>query len=80
MELDKITLKDLGALMQKARNESGKNQDEVAAKVGVSNTTISIWETGKKQPGVLNLLKYCAAIGVTIDDMLGVKKNGFSTC
>ena len=80
MELDKITLKDLGALMQKARNESGKNQIEVAEKVGVSNTTISIWESGKKQPGVINLLKYCAAIGMTLDDLLGVKKNGFLPC
>jgi DNA-binding XRE family transcriptional regulator len=80
MELDKFTLRDLGALMQKVRNEKKINQDELAEKIGVSSKTISVWETGKKQPGVMNLLKYCSVLGVTIDDLLGVKKNGFSPC
>lgn len=80
MEFDKITLSDLGAMMQKARNEKKINQDEIANKIGVSSKTISIWETGKKQPGIMNLLRYCAALGMTIDELLGVKKNVFSPC
>lgn len=80
MELDKITLRDLGALMQKARNDRDINQDEIAEQIGVSSKTISIWETGKKQPGVINLFKYCAALGLSIDDLLGVKKNACLPC
>lgn len=80
MELDKITLRDLGAMMQKTRNEKNINQDEIAEKIGVNRKTVSIWETGKKQPGIMNLLKYCAVLEVTLDDLLGVKKNELSPC
>jgi len=80
MKLNEITLKELGALMQKARYDKDIKQDQIADKIGVSSKTISIWETGKKQPGVINLCKYCAALDITLDDLLGVKKNACLPC
>lgn len=78
-----MTLKELGQLMQKAReakkDTNGRkiSREVIGNEIGVSGQTVYLWESGNQQPGILNLLKYCEYLGVTIDDLLGVKKNGF---
>lgn len=81
-----VTVKELGELMQKARknkrDEDGKiiSQQKVADSIGVDRQSITDWECGRKHPSFLNVVKFCEYIGITLDDLLGVKKNGFLPC
>ena len=64
--MQEMTLKELGNLMRnirtaknrelRQRGESEITQGILAEKIGVSLTTISDWEQGKTQHGVLNFL------------------------
>ena len=74
--MQEMTLRDLGNLMRNIRiaknkelrqkGESEVTQGILAEKIGVSLTTISDWEQGKTQPGVLNFLKFCHALNIRI--------------
>lgn len=84
--MEDLDLKEFGELLRKAR-ESKKDSNgrkisrEVIGKaIGVSGQTVYEWESGNQHPGFLNIFKFCQFIGVTLDDMLGVKKNAFSPC
>lgn len=83
--MQEMTLRDLGNLMRSIRTtknkelrQKGENevtQGILAEKIGVSLTTISDWEQGKTQPGVLNFLKFCNALNISFDEVFGTKKN-----
>lgn len=82
--MQEMTLRDLGNLMRSIRTtknkelrQKGENevtQGILAEKIGVSLTTISDWEQGKTQPGVLNFLKFCNALNISFDEVFGTKK------
>lgn len=75
-----LTLQDLGELLKKAREgkrtKDGKliSQRMIAEKIGVDRQSVSDWEVGRSHPGFLNVVKYCECVGITLDDLLGVKK------
>jgi len=77
-----ITLKDLGGLMEQARKEARKRKEKLISRemvgefIGVDPQTVYKWEKGVQQPGFLNVMKFCDFLEITIDDLLGVKKNG----
>jgi len=41
--------KDIGRRIQKAREEAGLNQDQLAARLGLSQATLSNYELGKRR-------------------------------
>lgn len=41
--------KDIGRKIQKAREEAGLNQEELAARIGLSQATLSNYELGKRR-------------------------------
>jgi transcriptional regulator with XRE-family HTH domain len=47
----------LAAAIGAARQKRGLTQEELAARVGVSQGTISFWENGVERPAFRNLLK-----------------------
>jgi transcriptional regulator with XRE-family HTH domain len=67
-------LSELGKRIKAARKAQKKTQDEVAEAIGVGKTTLSQWERGLKQPGILNILNYCNFLGMTLDELLDVKR------
>lgn len=83
--MQEMTLRDLGNLMRSIRiaknkelrqkGETEVTQGILAEKIGVSLTTISDWEQGKTQPGVLNFLKFCHALNISFDEVFETKKN-----
>jgi DNA-binding XRE family transcriptional regulator len=80
-----MTLKELGQLMQNAREsrkDNGKkiSREAIGNAIGVSGQTVYLWESGNQQPGILNIMKFCEYLGLTIDDLLGVKKNACLPC
>ena len=53
------------------REEAGLSQEEMAAKIGVSRSTVRGWETGVNLPGASALIKIAELYGVPIDYLFG---------
>ena len=53
-----------------ARRRSKLSQAEVAKKVGVDQSTVCLWETGKTKPRASILPIIAALYGVTVDELL----------
>lgn len=57
------------------RRESLKiSQIELAEKVGVTQNTISQWETGSRRPNIDMLVKLTEVFGCTADELLGIDR------
>ena len=50
-------------------------QSELGEKLGVSQDTISIWETGKAQPNYDAIQKMCIVFNLTGDEILQIETN-----
>jgi transcriptional regulator with XRE-family HTH domain len=72
--MNEFSLQELGTRIKTARKAKKKTQDEVAEAIGVRKNAVSEWERGVKQPGILNLLNYCNVLGMTLDELLDLKK------
>jgi transcriptional regulator with XRE-family HTH domain len=60
-------MKQLKAL----RKANGLNMKELGSKVGLSESTISLYENGKRQPDNETMLKFADFFGVSVDYLLG---------
>ena len=65
MNLDKV-----GGLLRTLRREKGLTQRALAEQLGVSDRTISKWETGRGAPDVSLLSAVSDALGVNIEEIL----------
>lgn len=65
MNLDKV-----GGLLRMLRREKGLTQRALAEQLGVSDRTISKWETGRGAPDVSLLSAVSDALGVNIEEIL----------
>ncbi|MDE6557977.1 MAG: helix-turn-helix domain-containing protein [Clostridia bacterium] len=66
-----------GQFLETLRKASGFTQLEVAEKLGVSNRTVSSWETDRTAPDLLILPAIADLYGVTVDEILrGERKAG----
>lgn len=57
--------------IKELRKIMGINQQSLSAVMGISRSTIAMWETGKSQPDNESLLKLAAYFNVTTDYLLG---------
>ena len=69
MELTKI-----GQFIAELRKEHGYTQEQLGDKIGVTNKTISRWETGMYLPPVDALLMISELFDVSINEILSGKK------
>ena len=67
-----------GALLRSKRVECGLLQAEVAKKMGVSQRTISSWETGRTVPDLDTYDKLSKIYGCTVNELTG-QGNDLST-
>ena len=58
----KYAIKDL----QERRQHLGLSSQEVSEKLGVSDSLVSHWECGKKQPSTINFFNWCQVLGFNI--------------
>ncbi len=72
--MEGISLQELGTRIKAARKAKNKTQDEVAESIGVSKGTVSQWERGIKQPGILNILGLCTFLNISLDELLDLQK------
>ncbi len=65
-----MTRQTIGAFLATQRTAHGYTQEEVADKLGISNRTLSKWETDRSSPDILVLPALAQLYGVTVDEIL----------
>lgn len=56
--------------IKKVRESKNMTQTELAYKLGISRTTISMWETGDSLPRADKLIKLAEILNCTVDELL----------
>lgn len=66
---------EIGGFIAKKRKEKNLTQAGLAEKIGVSNKTISKWETGKCMPDYNVIQKLCDELGISISELMDAEEN-----
>ena len=64
----------LGDVVRDLRNQKGLSQSQLAKQVGVTASTIALYETGDRLPSLQRLIDLSRALGVTTDFLLGLSR------
>ena len=59
-----------GAMIKRLREKGGLTQQQLAARVGVSDKAVSKWETGRGYPDISLIEPLSAALGVSVIELL----------
>lgn len=60
--------------LKKHREGAGLSQYKLAEKMGVSQATVGMWESGKREPNFTMLCKLADFFGVSVDALIGKKE------
>ena len=63
-------MKYLGAKIEAARKRMGLSQVELAERVGVGQTAVCRWESGKTQPSLANLFRLSHVLDIPMSTLL----------
>ncbi len=69
MDLEKI-----GSFLSQLRKEQGLTQEQLGEKLGVTNKTVSRWETGTYLPPVEMLQALSELYGITINEIISAQR------
>lgn len=64
----------IATFLKTLRKEKNLTQEQLAEKLGVSNRTVSRWETGTNMPDISLLLEIAELYGVTIPELIDGEK------
>lgn len=64
-----------GRLISAKRKEAGLTQEKLAEKIGVTNKTVSKWETGKSMPDYSVVPELCRELNITAGELLSGKES-----
>ncbi len=64
----------IGKNISKYRKAKGLTQEELGTKLGVSNQSVSKWESEVSMPDVMLLPEIAKALDITLDDLYGIAK------
>ena len=62
--------RNIGNFIAAKRREQNLTQEQLAARLGVSNKTISKWENGKCMPDYSVIELLCKELGITLAELL----------
>ncbi|MEG1932516.1 MAG: helix-turn-helix transcriptional regulator, partial [Pygmaiobacter sp.] len=62
--------------LKKLRERNGWSQVELAHRLGVSQSTVGMWEAGRNKPTYATLLKIAQEFKVSVDGLIGGVWNG----
>ncbi len=65
--MDQLTI---GKFIAQKRREKNLTQEQLAEKLGVSNKTISKWETGKSMPDYSIVKSLCEELRITVAELM----------
>ena len=66
----------IGEAIKKARKSRGLKQNQLAKAMGVHAYQISLWETGRGFPHILNCLSLADVLNVSLDELVGRSVKG----
>ena len=66
----------IGRFIAERRKALGLTQRRLAEQLAVSDKAVSKWETGRGLPDVLLMPPLCAALGITVNDLLSGERVG----
>lgn len=69
-----MTNERIGAFIAATRKEKKLTQEQLAERLGVSNRSVSRWETGKTLPDLSLMQSICEELDITISELLNGKK------
>ena len=69
-----MDLIQIGKFIAELRKEQGLTQEQFGEKVGVSNKTVSRWETGTYLPPADELLSMSEMFGISVNEILSGKR------
>lgn len=58
--------------IKERREELGMTQTELAEKVGVDQSSVAYWESGRYLPSTANLLKLSQVLDCSLDRLMGL--------
>ena len=62
-----------GERLKELRQEKNIGQNQLASDLGISNASISYYETGKQEPTASTIIKLANYFNVSSDYLLGIK-------
>lgn len=57
--------------VKEMRKSRGLSQSELASKLGVSRTTVAMWESNGQYPRLETVVRMASVFGCTVDELLG---------
>ena len=66
----------IGAFLKALRKEKNLTQEQAAEQLGVSNRTVSRWETGTNMPDISLLQEIAGLYGVSIPELIDGERKG----
>ena len=60
----------IGRFLGQVRRERGLTQEQLAQRLGVSQRTVSRWETGRNMPDISMLTALCAQLDISVAELL----------
>ncbi len=64
----------IGQFIATKRREQNLTQEQLAEKIGVSNKTVSKWETGKTMPEYSVVEPLCAVLNISVSELIAGKE------
>lgn len=68
-----IDLIETGKNIKKLRKQKNLSKTELSKLMFVHRTSITNWESGRKCPGIDNLIGLATLFGVTIEELIAIK-------
>ena len=62
---------NIGQAIKEARKNRGYTLKKLAAKSGITYTTINYWENGRGYPNLVPLMAVADALGISLDELVG---------
>lgn len=59
--------------LKEIRKAKGISQVILARALNVNDVTVCRWETGKTEPSINNIIRICALLNISADELLGIK-------
>lgn len=66
-------MEGFGNTLKELRIKRNLNQKQFAELLGISATRLNYWEKDKREPDLFNILKICAVLDITPDELLNIK-------
>lgn len=69
-------VKNVGKRLKESREKRGLTLWQLSMLIHISQSSISLWESGKRMPNPYYLMQVCEALDIDVSWLLGVEKDG----